>query len=77
MILYLSVKLKTDLLCIHPLKSLRFAGRIIKVSGAQNLGQGHSACFKSNCMLRTITMQGLTFLAITPTEKCTLILEST
>ena len=41
-----------------------------KVTGAQNVDQGHRACLKSmSRTLRRITMQGLTFSAITATGK--------
>ena len=42
---------------------------------SRSMATGHSACLKS--MSRTNTMQGLTFAAITATEKQTLMIDST
>ena len=42
----------------------------IKVTGASNVDQGHSACLK--CMARTITSQGVTLALINVAEKITL-----
>ena len=47
-----------------------------KVTAVRNLGQGHQVigCLKSKS--RTITVQGMTLAAITPSEKCTLELDT-
>ena len=59
----------TNLLCLHT-KRRRFHLLGIKITGASNVDQGHSAYLKN--MTSTITMQGVTLALINAAEKITL-----